>query len=305
MRISILIASRNRQAALQRCLASVARQRDAETADVLVLDDASAPPLDEAAARAAAPGLSLQWLRTPTPLGIPGGRNRLMELAQGEVLVVLDDDACLPDPEALQRVRSAFQAYPRAGILAFKIVHHYGDRTVTATPHGRRRLRRNPHLADRCEPVAYYIGCGHALRGSLVARCGGYPADFFVGHEELDLSFRALDAGAEIQYIPDVVVHHFPEAPVIDPVSPRRPELFYYTRNRLRLAYRYLPLPQALFHMGVWMARYGAEALRTGALAAYGRGVVDGLGGLARADRRPLRPATLEYLRKHYGRVWF
>jgi glycosyltransferase involved in cell wall biosynthesis len=90
-RISVLIGTRNRPEVLKRCLRSVLGQ-DYVNFEVLVLDDASdSCRVCDSIQELADP--RLRCFRASDPLGVAGGRNRLMELAEGNMFFVMDDDA--------------------------------------------------------------------------------------------------------------------------------------------------------------------------------------------------------------------
>ena len=74
----------------------------------------------------------------------------------------------------------------------------------------------------------------------MLDQIGGWPAHFFFGHEETNMAWRALDAGWEILYQPDIVLQH-------PKTSPARHAVYYRNnaRNRVWLARRRLPAPTA------------------------------------------------------------
>lgn len=300
MRVSVLVTTRNRPDALHRCLTSLARQSYPHL-DVCVFDDASAVPLRTEALEVE--GLSIQLLHSSTQLGPIEARNRLMQAATGDVFVVLDDDAYLDDDDALSRVVDAFDELPQAGLLAFKLIETRGDTEHLLLPHPRRALYHNPRLANQMGRVSNYLAGAHALRRTVFARCGPFRPALCYGHEELDLSYRAIEAGFEIWYLPHVVAYHVPEgAP--SPAS-RAWKTYYLVRNRLIVAYTYLPARYAITHTALWLGWYLLVAVRQHTTAAFRRGLRDGLAALPRSKRRPLGEAALTYLQRHHGRLWY
>ncbi|MFQ5568346.1 MAG: glycosyltransferase family 2 protein [Rhodothermales bacterium] len=301
MKASVLIATRDRPQSLRRCLAGVARQ-DVPPLEVLILDDASSTPLDEEAVRRAVAGLPVRFLRSEERLGPAGCRNRLMQQARSDLFILLDDDACFADPSGIRNTIAAFEQNPEAGILAFKLIEKNPGQEGLLVPHGRRRLRRQPHLANKEGLVTHYLAGGHAVQRTVIERCGYFPPDLCYGHEELDLSYRALDAGFTILYLPSVVVHHFRD----EATAPAWPwKIYHLTRNRIRIAFTYLPMPYMPVHIGCWVLWYGLYALRHRALRAFGRGLRAGLSSLKRSPRCPLRARTIAYLKAHHGRLWY
>lgn len=301
MLVSVLIATRDRPEALRRCIASVARQTYADV-ELLIWDDASASPVPQALVDREAGRHPARCFRSDEQLGPMGCRNGLMQHARGEIFVVLDDDACLADVEAIAQVVSAFDAHPRAGILAFKIVERYQGKERMLVPHRRRRVHRHPHLIEQEGLVSHYLAGGHALRRAIIEQVGYFQEDLYYGHEELDLSYRTLDAGFEIRYLPGVLVYHLPESEATR-LHPWK--LYYLIRNRLLTAYRYLPWRYIPTHVGLWLLLYGWQALRRVWPGTYGRGLWAGLTATRRFDRRPIKPETVAYLKAHGGRLWY
>ncbi|MFH8337443.1 glycosyltransferase family 2 protein [Streptomyces sp. AM6-12] len=96
VRISVVIPTRNRAADLRRCLDGLAEcaQRlpvGLTLHQVVVVDDASTTP--DATAPARDSDLPVVLLRNPDRLGAGASRRRAVDVADGDVLAFLDDDA--------------------------------------------------------------------------------------------------------------------------------------------------------------------------------------------------------------------
>ncbi len=299
MHISLLIASRDRPAELNRCLAGIARQQGA-CAEVIVLDDASAAPIDRVALEAGS--FPVRLLRSETRFGVGAGRNWLMREAKGDAFVVLDDDAFFVDDDALLRIEAALTRYPDAGILALKIRDFRGDGERWLTPHprgaGTEERLATPHR------VAYFLGGAHVIRRTVIEACGPYPESYAYGNEELDLAYRAIDRAFTIQFVPDVVVHHKPPAGPTPDIDEARHRLYHHTRSRLLLAHAHLPAAPAVVYSLGWAGIYGLRAVRHRAVGAFLRGVRDAWREAKATPRKPIGPAAIAYLRDHFGRLW-
>jgi GT2 family glycosyltransferase len=296
---SLLIATRDRPAELNRCLAGIACQRGVE-AEVVVLDDASSRPTDGETLQAGP--FPVRLLRSETRVGVGAGRNWLMREARGDAFVVLDDDAFFVDDDALLRLEAALARYPEAGILALKIRDFRGDGERWLTPHprgaGTEERLATPHR------VAYFLGGAHVIRRAVIEMCGEYPESYAYGNEELDLAYRAIDRGFAIQFVPDVVVHHKPPAAATTGIEEGRHRLYHHTRSRLLLAHTHLPAAPALVYSLCWASIYGCRALRQHAAGAFLRGVCDAWREAKSTPRTPIGPAAIAYLRDHFGRLW-
>jgi len=303
MKVSILIGSRDRPKALIRCLESVMKQ-DYRPMEVLVLDDNSnGYQLNELLA-STFQDPRLRYFRTHTSLGVAGGRNFLMQQAEGDIFCTLDDDAYFSDSRCVSCFVEAFDRHSQVGILAFKIIDHRAGREDLIVPFSRWWRKRRPHLTEKPQLVSYYLGGCHAIHRRVIEQCGGYQDAFVFGLEELDLSYRAIEAGFGIMYFPSVVVHHCPELSAMEQQERHR-RLYYYVRNRLFLAYKYLPLIYVPIYLGIWLSALSLSALKQLAFMEFLGGLVVGLRELKKLKRTPLSQQAVRYLKAHYGRLWY
>lgn len=304
--VSVLIATRDRPALFRQCVESVVKQVYPRI-ELVVLDDASQPPLADNFLTPLDLGtISVQRLRADVSQGAVASRNRLIRVAKGDFLVVLDDDAVLESEHALSQIIEAFEAAPKIGVIAFRILDHVGQAQRLNTPIPRRLVRRKPQLAQHECWVSMYIGAAFAVRRSILSD-SGLPPDMLTHlHDELDHTYRVLKAGYGVRYLPHLVAHHFPQLPIAKtaPVSVKQ-RVFYLIRNRLMIAFAHVPWPYFPVHCAVWMVYGGFTAMRTGAFAEYGRGLIAGLVALPRIQRKPASGLALQYLKQHFGRLWF
>src|ERR1035437_8786115 len=91
---------------------------------------------------------------------------------------------------------------------------------------------------ERSSVVTTFLGGASAIRRSAYLEAGGYPDEFFYGHEETDLAWRLLDRVYGLEYDAPARMCH-----------PTLPNARYDTfrrrdgRNRVLLARRNLPWP--------------------------------------------------------------
>jgi len=305
VKVSVLIATRNREAPLLRCLRTLTEQEVPDDFEIIVVDDAS-DQLDVRSRVADEFGDRVVCYRTGSPRGVAGARNLLIAKATGDVLVFLDDDAFPMDRSAIFNVKRYFDEHPRCGVLAFKIHDIQPGLDTLLVPFSKHALRGNPRLAEEEGKVSYFIGAGHALRRDVVVRAGIYQDNFVYGLEELDLSYRAIQAEFEIHYCPGIRIEHRPAPSVLVQNSKRLDaELLYRVKNRFYLVKRYLPLPYPLTYLPVWLTKHAIDAVSRGALRAYFRGILEGVRGLAAVPRTPLSPEAVAYLKENHGRLWY
>lgn len=181
-------------------------------------------------------------------MGVPRARNIGYEHASGEILVTIDDDAVLRNPDATDEMVSLFAYHEDVGALAFQCRNYYTDEV---NPHE----TPDPPDFDTTMAEQYratnFVGVGNAIRRSALEVTGTYPSSFRYGFEEMDLSFRLHDNGYDILYTPAVVVHHkkSPEGRIPDVETKER-----LAGNRIKLAIRNLPLRYVVVTTLLWSA---------------------------------------------------
>lgn len=305
VQLSVMILTRNRLDVARNCLKSVLAQNH-PSFEVVILDDAS-DELDTARALAEEFGdARIRPFRSERSLGVAGGRNFLMRESRGKIVISIDDDAVFTHTDALTRVEESFTRNNTIGILAFRITNVIRGERTPLVPFTRAVLRRRPELLDQPAMVSTFRGGGHAISRELLDRLGDYRQDMMFGEEEMDLAYRAIQAGYRIAYEPGIDVDHFPMPSVVAGQKKRRTsELYYHVRNRWYLAYRYLPIRYLIPYLSIWMTQYAVRGIRTGSLLDLFRGLVAIPAYVRGVPRQVLDRQAIDYLAKHGGRLWY
>jgi len=303
VRVSVLICSRERPNALMRCLQSVLQQDYPYITQILILDDNSKTCDLAEIVGSTLKDSRIQWFRSNVSLGVAGGRNFLMERAEGDIFIIIDDDAYFADRLSVKNIVNCFTENQQIGILAFKVINHDSKGEDLLVPFSRRWRREMPHITEELQMVSYYVGTCHAIHRGVIEECGFYQDDFIYGGEELDLSYRVIQAGLCIMYVPSVLVHHYPSPSVVEKGSGF--EHSYSTRNSIVLAYKYLPWVYIPVYIAVWVFYHGISAIKNGSFRVFLRGVCAGLAQMKRLERTPLSREARTYLKAHYGRLWY
>lgn len=268
----IILTMGKRPEDLRRAIDSVLAQHDVDV-DVVVVGNGWEPvDLPEGVA---ALGLAEN-------VGIPAGRNAGVSSVGGELLFFLDDDASIPDPYFLASVKGRFDSDPNLGLIQPRVEDSTG-----AAPPGRWVPRLVVGDRTRSSYATTLWEGATAIRRDAFELAGGWPDEFFYGHEGIDLVWRVWDAGFTCWYAGDLVVHH----PVINPL---RHEEFYRmnARNRVWLAKRNLPAVLEPVYVGSWVALTVARVRDKQALGAWFAGLREGMREDP-AERRPMQWSTV------------
>lgn len=230
------------------------------------------------------------WVRTvhlPENVGIPEGRNVGAAEATGELIYFYDDDASLPTPDVLSRLAAVILAEPDIAVAQPR------GEDPTGKPAPRRWVPRFDVTDGRgAGEATWFWEAVFMVRRSAFEQVGGWPGQFFFGHEGIDLAWRLADAGWRIIYAPDIVVNH----PSTDAA---RHAVYYRTnaRNRVWVARRNLPWPLVPIYLGNWTAITLLRVHDKESLKVWFKGFGEGVRAPA-GERRPMSWKTVARLTK-------
>jgi GT2 family glycosyltransferase len=208
---SIIIPNWNGAAHLPTCLGSL-RAQTAPGAEVIVADNAST---DDSRALLARDYPEVRLIALERNLGFTGACNAGLRAAQGEVLILLNNDTEAA-PGWLEAVLSAFARYPEAGSVASKmllfdrrtILHAAGDFfRVDGTP-GNRGVWQEDRGQFLEGPVFSANGGSAAYRRAMLDEVGLLDDAFYFSLEDVDLGWRAQLRGWPCIYAPGAVIYH-------------------------------------------------------------------------------------------------
>ena len=239
---SVIIVTYNSAAHIGACLDALQRQSAAH--EVIIVDNASQ---DNTVPLVRAHPLTVRLLPQEENLGFAGGVNCGAAVAQGDIIALLNPDA-LAEADWLERIAAPF-ADERIGVVGSKVLHDDGriqsvgallQTPVLLTAHcgdGEQDAGQYDELAD----VWAVHGAAMAVRRALWQQLGGFDEGFFPAYwEESDFCERAWRAGQRVVVAPQAIVRHA-EATTTGKYSAEF--YFYYHRNRLRYAAKWLPWP--------------------------------------------------------------
>jgi N-acetylglucosaminyl-diphospho-decaprenol L-rhamnosyltransferase len=209
----------------------VTHEPDAALADCL---GALAPQVEELVVVANLPlqvelPSNARLVESARPRGFSANVNRGVAETSGEFVVIANPDTD-PAPNAVRILHDFAAGRPRCGIAGPQLRYPDGSRQpsrrsfptirgtlVRRTPLRRvlnpaRRQRRHDLLDERpTEPVPsdWLLGAFLLLRRRMLDDLGGLDEGYRLYGEDIDLAYRARQAGWERWYVPDaVVVHH-------------------------------------------------------------------------------------------------
>jgi len=219
--VTAIVVSWNVSAALNRCLASLQNSVDIHL-DITVVDNASSDGSAELV-RKNFPNVRL--IANPTNRGFAAAVNQGMNGSIGDVVLINPDVVVQPD--TLQKLRTALDRNPSAGIAGPRIV--FPDGTHQAS------VRRFPTLRDLVvtlmklpnflpqlvgrytardlnidaeQRVDQVMGACFYIRRPALEAVGAFDEGFYIWFEEVDFCRRAEDRGWSTLYAPSAQVVH-------------------------------------------------------------------------------------------------
>jgi GT2 family glycosyltransferase len=199
-RIAVVAATHNRAFRLSLLLEALRAQTlPRDQFEVIVVDDGSADVTPQLLADAERAGdLDLTVLRRETGGGPAAARNLGWRAARAPLIAFTDDD-CRPAPDWLAEYLAAAERHPGAVLQG--------------------RVAVDPEQLDALNPFAHSFEVEGFDQGfptanmlyprDLLERLGGFDETFKrAAGEDTDLGWRAIEAGAAVEYVEEPLVHH-------------------------------------------------------------------------------------------------
>ena len=209
--LSVVIPSRMRERILSETLRRLLEQGDGQPVEVIVVYDGPSPERRLAAEVAAGAPTPVRVTEQP-PSGPAAARNRGIELAAGEAVLFLGDDAW-PAPGLLERHLEFHRANPGEEAALLGLVE-------PAPPLAGSALQRWLHTGGvqfgygRLQPGEVPADCfwtaNVSVKAGLVRQVGGFDEEFTdAACEDAELGLRLARAGMRLTYDPAAAAEHY------------------------------------------------------------------------------------------------
>lgn len=301
-KFSILIITYNRSADLSELLTEIVQleKKDELLLEVILINNHSSEDYSAVENMISRhKEISIRYIVADKNLGVAGGRNKAMQLAQGSLLLLVDDDVLLPDKGLLVKIDSFFKSQfaqkNNVGILTPLIRYHStGAVQENAFPH--KKFKK--YSAQQQFLTSYFIGAAHVIKKEVLKDTGLLPDNFFYGMEEYDLSFRAIKAGYTLAFDNSVTILH-KESP--QGRIPEKKKLQMMWINKSSVMYRYLPSLYFVTTAVLWSLRYFRKYFFKGYFSTWKKI----LKIPSATPRDPLHKDHFQYLKKTEARLWY
>jgi GT2 family glycosyltransferase len=211
-RASVIIPNWNGAAHLTDCLDALAAQRETGF-ETIVVDNGS---IDDSLRLLTGRDPPVKVVALPENRGYAGGCNAGLRRAEGEVLVILNNDTQV-EPDWLGELLATLDRHPEAGMATPKVrlwddrsrLHTTGDYVrANGIPDSRGVWELDEGQYDDHLYVFGASGVAPAYRRAMLDEIGLFDADFGSYCEDVDLSWRAQLAGYRCVYAPRALLYH-------------------------------------------------------------------------------------------------
>lgn len=226
LKLSVIIVNYNVRRYLFQCLRSVLAATEDMDADVWVVDNASS---DGSVPFLRAHFPSVHFVQNDDNVGFSRANNRAIRLSQGEYVLLLNPDT-IATHSALTACVRWMDDHPEAGSTGAALYNAQGcfaqeSRRGVPTPlvsfckiSGLNRLFPRHRVIDRyymgyldrtsASQIEILSGAYMMLRRKALEEVGLLDETFFMYGEDIDLSYRLLQAGWKNYYVPQPILHY-------------------------------------------------------------------------------------------------
>ncbi len=227
MDLSIIIVNYNVKYFLEQCLHSVQRAGGDLQTEVFVVDNNS---VDGSCAMVQEKFPDVNLIRNDQNLGFSAANNQAIKKSTGRYVLLLNPDTVIEE-DTLVKCVGYMDEHPDSGGLGVKMIDGKGDflpesKRSLPTPRvaffkifglsrlfPRSRVFGRYHLGyldkDRIHQVEILCGAFMMLRKSALDEVGLLDEDFFMYGEDIDMSYRLLNAGYKNIYYPESTIIHY------------------------------------------------------------------------------------------------
>jgi GT2 family glycosyltransferase len=215
VRVSVVVPVHGRAGLTARCLERVLADLPADC-EVIVVDDASS---DETPSVLAGFGGAVRVLRLERNRGFSLACNAGAEVAQGELLIFLNNDT-EPRPGWLAALVDHADAHPEVAVVGAKLLYPTGTVQHAGVVFGQDGYPHNLYAGfpadhpavDRPRRLQAVTGACMLVRRTAFERARGFDPGYENSLEDVDLCLRLGQKGEEVHYCPRAVVVHLESA---------------------------------------------------------------------------------------------
>jgi len=192
MKFSIFITTKNRKNDLVFSLNKLSEILQKPNVNCFIFDDGSE---DETFIEVKEKFSNVEISRNENSKGYIHCRNKMLNEADTDFAISLDDDAHFISHNSIETIENHFSNNPKCGLIAFRIFWSLEE-------------PKNSNTLDKVHQVKSFVGCGHAWRISAWKDIPNYPEWFQFYGEESFASLQLFKKKWEVHYVPEILIQH-------------------------------------------------------------------------------------------------
>ena len=274
MKLSVVILNYNVRYFLELCLKSVQESLKTLDAEVIVVDNNSQ---DGSCKMVKQLFPEFKLIENDQNLGFSKGNNIGLAQAKGEYICVLNPDTVVAE-DTFTKILKFADKQKNLGILGCKLIDGKGEflpeskRNIPVVSVAFQKMIGNPskyyanHLKENeIGKVDILVGAFMLMRKSVFNKVKGFDEDYFMYGEDIDLSYKVLNANYDNFYFGEATVIHFKgESTLKDKIYAKRffmaMQIFYEKHFKKNLFFDALVRIGIIF---VYLIRQEPKALKS------------------------------------------
>jgi GT2 family glycosyltransferase len=224
LQVSIIIINWKSAEYLKQCLLSLARNTHEINYEVIVVDNASYDGCRDIIEK---DFKDVRFLQSDSNLGFGKANNLGVSVAKGEVLLLLNPDTEMHG-NSLDRLYTTFRSLESPGIVGCRIINSDGSLQTSCVqsfptvlnqildsdflralfPNSKQWGITALYLGDAVSKVEAVSGACMMVNSTVYNRIGGFSPEYFMYGEDLDLCYKAIQAGYTNYHVGGVVIVH-------------------------------------------------------------------------------------------------
>jgi GT2 family glycosyltransferase len=212
--VSIITINYNHSDVTAECLDSL-RNITYPNYEIIVIDNAS-PNDDPAFLKEDYPEIT--YMELPENLGFAGGNNVGIKECKGDYILLLNNDTEV-EPDFLEPLVKKCEDNPKIGGVSPKIYYHHTPEMlqfagfteihhVTVRNHAVGFNQMDTGQFEQDSPTYFVHGAAMLIPRKVIEEVGMMADIYFLYYEELDWGYRIRQAGYDLYYVCNSLIHH-------------------------------------------------------------------------------------------------
>ncbi len=256
MKLSVVILNYNVRYFLELCLNSVHEAITSIDAEIIVVDNNSK---DESCNMVKKFFPKVTLIENKDNFGFSKGNNQGVAIANGEYICILNPDTVVAEDTFVKLFKFA-NSQEKLGVVGCKLIDGTGHflpeskRNVPTVKVASNKIFGNSkkyyanHLnQDETGKVDILVGAFMFVKRNVYNQVNGFDEDYFMYGEDIDLSYRVLNAGYNNYYFPETTVIHYKGESTLNNVNYAK--RFY---SAMQIFYKKHFMSNILFNALVW-----------------------------------------------------